>query len=370
MLKPSINVTQPSMPPLEEFNKYLKEIWQNKWLTNSGKFHNQLEESLADYLGVKYLSLVSNGTLSLIAAIHTLEKKGEVITTPFSFVATTHALNFLGIKPVFVDIEPGTCNINPEKIEAAITTETAAILPVHIFGNPCKVKEIQKIADKYHLPVIYDACQAFGVEQDGNSILNFGDLSVLSFHATKVFSTFEGGAVISHNAETKKRIDHFINFGIEDEVTCNSLGINGKLNEIQSAFGLLKLKYIDEETEQRKRLAQLYTELLQGTAGITIVNTPTEVKSNYYAFPVLIDPKLFGSTRDQLFNKLRANGILVRRYYYPLISNTNVYNGLPSAQPENLPVANKVASQIICLPIYPDLDHQTVCQICNLIMGK
>jgi dTDP-4-amino-4,6-dideoxygalactose transaminase len=298
----NIYVTQPSLPPFEEFIKYLKDIWDSKQLTNNGKYHQQFEKELAEYLGVKYLSLFSNGTLALINALQTLRITGEVITTPFSFVATTHALHWNDIKPVFCDIEPYTFNLDPEKIEAAITPKTTAIMSVHVFGNPCDVKRIQEIADKYGLKVIYDAVHAFGVTIDGKSVLNFGDLSVLSFHATKVFNTFEGGAIVCHDKKTKQRIDYLKNFGFADEVTVVAPGINAKMNEFQAALGLLQLKYVDKEIEKRKEVARKYREGLKGINGIKFLSDLQNVKHNYQYFPIFIDKQTYGISRDEVTN--------------------------------------------------------------------
>lgn len=362
-----IYVAQPYLPPLEKFQEYLKQIWENKWLTNNGPFHEQLEKALADYLGVKYISLFSNGMLALITALQTLEIKGEVITTPFSFVATTHALHWNGIKPVFCDIEPDFFNIDPEKIEALISPYTTAILPVHIYGNPCNVGEINRIAKKHNLKVIYDAAHTFGVQIKGNSILNFGNLSILSFHATKVFNTFEGGAIVCHEAETKKHIDYLKNFGFEDEVTVVGHGINAKMNEVQAAMGLLQLKYIDEAIEKRKRIAEIYREQLKQIAGITVLEDINGVKHNYAYFPILIDSKLLGKTRDEVYEYLKTKNIYTRRYFYPLISTFSTYEHLPSSKKENLPVAHKTAEQVLCLPIYPDLEMKDIHKIINLL---
>jgi dTDP-4-amino-4,6-dideoxygalactose transaminase len=356
-----INVTQPYMPPLSEFHKYLEEIWASKWLTNNGRFHQELEKALAEYLNVKYISLFSNGTLALITALQCLRITGEVITTPYSFVATTHALHWNGIAPVFCDIEPDYFNLDPIKVEAAITPKTTAILPVHVYGNPCNVGEIQTIADTYGLHVIYDACHAFGVKVNGEPVLNFGDLSILSFHATKVFNTFEGGAIVSHDEKTKKRIDYLKNFGFKDEVTVVAPGINAKMNEIQAAFGLLQLKYIDNAIAARQAITCSYREGLDKIEGITMLQEKDGVEYNHAYFPVLIDELAYGLGRDKVYDLFKENGIYARRYFYPLISNFPTYKGLLSAAPTNLPVAEKIAKQILCLPIYPDLlkDQQT-----------
>jgi len=366
-MKP-IYVTQPFLPPLEEFNVFLKEIWESKSLTNQAKFHQEFEEKLADYLGVKYVSLFANGTLALVTALQALKITGEVITTPFSFVATTHSLWWNKIKPVFADIEPDTFNLDPSRIEAAITPDTTAILPVHVYGNPCNVEEIQRIADIYGLRVIYDACHAFGVKINGESVLNFGDLSVLSYHATKVFTTFEGGAIISHDAATKKRIDFLKNFGFAGETTVVAPGINAKMNEFQAALGLLQLKYVDGAIGTRKQVAETYREKLAGVPGLRFLLDIEGVKHSYTYFPILIDEKEFGASRDMVYEKLRSFDIYVRRYFYPLISQFPAYKGLDSAAPANLPVAEEITKKVLCLPIYPGLEVQSIEMITNIIL--
>lgn len=370
MSKNTIYVTQPALPPLDEFIEYLKTIWDNKTLTNNGPFHQQFEKELADYLGVKYISLFSNGTLALITALQALKITGEVITTPFSFVATTHSLWWNNIKPVFADIENRWLNIDPTRIEAAITPQTTAIMPVHVYGNPCDVVAIQKIADTYGLKVIYDAAHAFGVKKDGNSILNFGDLSIMSFHATKVFNTIEGGAIICHDEKTKQRIDYLKNFGFADEVTVVAPGINAKMNEIQAAYGLLQLKHVDEYISKRKSISDIYRKQLGCVPGIRILGELETVQQGYPYFPILIDSVEYGLTRNEVYENLKKHNIFARRYFYPLISQFPTYRGLTSAQLENLPVATKIAEQVICLPIYPLLDHETVTEICNLLIKK
>ena len=367
MTQKPIYVTQPALPPLEEFTEYLKQIWDNKILTNNGQFHQELEQELCKYLGVKHISLFSNGTLALITALQTLKITGEVITTPFSFVATTHSLWWNKITPVFVDIEPEYLNLDPAKIEAAITSKTTAIMPVHVYGNPCQVEEIQKIADKHNLKIIYDAAHAFGVKKDENSILNFGDLSILSFHATKVFSTIEGGAIISHTPEMKHHIDNLKNFGFRGETLVEEPGINAKLNEVQAAFGLMQLKHIKDNIGKRKKLTRLYQNLVTGIPGIRFLPEMENVGHAYSYFPILVDAELYGMTRDALYEKLKQNNIFGRRYFYPLISNFDPYKELSSARPENLFIANKTAEQVICLPIYPDLDLVDINRICSII---
>jgi len=357
-----IYVTQPSLPPLEEYIPYLKEIWRSKKLTNNGPFHQQLEKELCNYLGVPYISLFANGTLALVTALQVLRITGEVITTPYSFVATTHSLWWNNIKPVFVDIEPEYCNLDPEKIEAAITPQTTAILPVHVYGNPCNVEHIQEIADTYGLKVIYDAAHAFGVKYKGQSICNFGDLSVLSFHATKVFNTMEGGAIICHDEATKKRIDYLKNFGFAGETTVVAPGINSKMNEMQAALGLLQLKDLRTHIEKRKAIADLYDEGLTGVKGITLLNkNPKDTLDfNHSYYPILVNAPEYGMDRDALYFKLREHGIYGRRYFYPLISEFSMYKGLDSAKPSKLRIATQIAQQVICLPVYAELNTKEI----------
>ena len=362
-----IYVTQPFLPPLEEFIPYLKDIWDSKWLTNEGKYHQQFERALADYLGVKYVSLFTNGTLALVIALQALRITGEVITTPYSFVATTHALHWNGITPVFCDVEPEYCNINPDKIEALITPKTTAILPVHVYGNPCQVDKIEKIAEIYGLKIIYDAAHSFGVEINGNSILNYGDLSVISFHATKVFTTFEGGAIICHDEKMKKRIDFLKNFGFAGETTVVGPGINAKMNEFQAALGLLQLKHFEAYIAKRKKVAETYRELLQNIPGIRFLKDMDNVKHNYAYFPIFVNKKEYGKTRDELYEELKKHNIYARRYFYPLISQFPTYRGLPSASPENLPIAEKITNQVICLPIFPDIANEAVDKVIQVI---
>jgi dTDP-4-amino-4,6-dideoxygalactose transaminase len=360
-----IYVTQPYLPPLEEFIPYLQKIWDNKILTNGGPFHQKLEAALCEYLGVKHISLFTNGTIALVTALQTLRITGEVITTPYSFVATAHSLLWNGIKPVFVDIDPITLNLDPDKIEAAITPQTTAIMPVHCYGQPCDVDTIQKIADNYNLKVIYDAAHAFGVTCHCGSVLNHGDLSVLSFHATKVFNTFEGGAIICPDAKTKLRIDQLKNFGFVDEVTVVAPGINGKMSEINAAIGLLQLKHIDEALARRAEIDAEYRARLAGTVGIECLPGTTGAGSNHSYFPILINDK-HPLSRDALYEKLKARGVYARRYFYPLISDFPMYRGMPSAQRGNLPVATNAAAKVLCLPIYPNLqihDQQRVIDI-------
>lgn len=361
-----IAVTQPYMPPLDEFLPYLEKIWESKWLTNGGPFHQMLEQALSEYLGVEHLSLFANGTIALVTALQTLRITGEVITTPYSFVGTAHALLWNSITPVFVDVEPGTCNLDPERIEEAITPRTTAIMPVHCYGIPCDVERIQEIADTYGLKVIYDAAHAFGVAHDGTSLLRHGDLSMLSFHATKVFTTFEGGALVCPDAKTKQRVDYLKNFGYSGEVTVVAPGINGKMNEMQAAFGLLQLKHVDEAIDLRRDIDTRYRERLAGVPGITCLGSTTDTTRNYAYFPVFVDDD-YPMTRDALNQRLRQRGFFGRRYFYPLISEFPMYRGLPSAQSDNLPVALRTSRQVLCLPIYPTLDLSVVEEVSRLI---
>lgn len=363
---PPIYVTQPLLPPLEEFIPYLQQIWDSKRLTNNGPFHQQLEQALCDYLGVKHIALFSSGTVALITALQTLRITGEVITTPYSFVATAHSLLWNGIKPVFVDVDPVSLNLDPDRIEAAITPQTTAIMPVHCYGHPCEVDRIEKIADNYGLKVIYDAAHAFGVQWRNDSVLNHGDLSVLSFHATKVFNTFEGGAIVCHDAKTKQRIDHLKNFGFVDEVTVVAPGINGKMSEINAAFGLLQLKGIDAALLKRKAIDARYREGLAGVGGIYCLTDAREKVANYAYFPILVRPD-HPLGREALYQVLQEKGIYARRYFYPLISDFPMYRGMPSAAHANLPVAKIMAEQVICLPIYPDLQPGQVDFIIDVI---
>ncbi|WP_310123709.1 dTDP-4-amino-4,6-dideoxy-D-glucose aminotransferase VioA [Paraburkholderia terricola] len=363
-----IYVTQPHLPPLAEFLPYLEKIWDSKILTNGGPFHRQLEKALCDYLGVEHLALFANGTLALVTALQALRINGEVITTPYSFAATAHSLLWNGIKPVFVDVDPDTLNLDPVKIEAAITPQTTAIMPVHCYGHPCDVEAIQKIADNYNLKVIYDAAHAFGVRTESGSVLRHGDLSIVSFHATKVFNTFEGGAIICPDAKTKQRIDHLKNFGFVDEVTVVAAGINGKMSEINAAFGLLQLQHVDQALAKRKAIDAQYRELLAGVPGIRCLPDTGEKVANYAYFPVqVLDDFPIG--RDALYDRLKEHDIYARRYFYPLISEFPMYRGLPSAHNDNLSAASAASKRILCLPIYPDLDPGQVARIVSIIAG-
>lgn len=360
-----ITVTSPLLPDLEEFNGLLKDIWESKWITNNGSFHKQLEKELASYLKVPYISLFTNGTLPLITALQALRISGEVITTPYSFVATTHALWWNGIKPVFVDIDPSNCGIDPSKIEAAITPKTTAIMPVHCYGKPCDTKAIQEIADKYGLKVIYDAAHAFGVKVNGESILNAGDMSTLSFHATKVYNTIEGGAMVMHDEQTKKRIDYLKNFGFANETTVVAPGINSKMDEMRAAYGLLNLKQVDAAIDARHKVADAYRNELRNVDGITFFDDMPGVRHNYSYFPIFIDAEKFGKTRDELYFEMKDANVLGRRYFYPLISEFSTYRGLPSATRENLPEAYKLADTVLCLPMHHALSENDIERVLN-----
>ena len=366
--KNQITVTSPLLPDLDEFDNLLREIWDSKWITNNGSFHKRLEAALCEYLKVPYISLFTNGTLPLLTALQALRITGEVITTPYSFVATTHSIWWNNCKPVFVDIDPATGNIDPDKIEAAITPKTSAIMPVHVYGKPCDTKRIQEIADKYGLKVIYDAAHAFGVEVNGESILNAGDLSTLSFHATKVFNTIEGGAMVMHDAETKKRIDYLKNFGFAGETEVVGPGINSKMDEVRSAYGLLNLKQVDAAIKARHQVAIRYREALRDVPGITFFNDIPGVRHNYSYFPIFVNAEEFGMTRDELYFKMKECGVLGRRYFYPLISSFSTYRGLPTATPENLPQAHKMANSVICLPMHHQLTLLDIERILALIV--
>ena len=392
-----ITVTSPLLPNLDEFHALLKEIWDSKWITNNGSFHRQLEAALAEYLKVPYVSLFTNGTLPLLTALQALRITGEVITTPYSFVATTHSIWWNGCKPVFVDVDPKTGNMDPDKIEAAITPKTTAIMPVHCYGKPCDVRRIKEIADKYGLKVIYDAAHAFAleipkhevdykvafdeannvfnpsqaakkVEVETESILNWGDMSTLSFHATKVYNTIEGGAMIMYDVETKKRIDYLKNFGFAGETTVVGPGINSKVDEMRAAYGLLNLKQVDAAIEARKQAADVYREALRGIDGLTFYEDMPGVKHNYSYFPMFIDADKYGMTRDELYFKMKEANVLGRRYFYPLISEFSTYRGLDSARRENLPNAHKMADTVICLPMHHELSEGDMERILKLIV--
>ena len=386
MGKNTITVTSPLLPNLDEFHEMLKEIWDSKWITNNGSFHKQLEKALAEYLKVPYISLFTNGTLPLLTALQALRITGEVITTPYSFVATTHSIWWNGCKPVFVDIDPTTGNIDPDKIEAAITPKTTAIMPVHVYGKPCDTKRIKEIADKYGLKVIYDAAHAFGVEVPAKeyglkpenaessmingqcSILSAGDMSTLSFHATKVYNTLEGGALVMHDEQTKKRIDYLKNFGFAGETEVVAPGINSKVDEVRSAYGLLNLRQVDYAIEARHQVAIKYREALRNVPGIRFFEDMPDVRHNYSYFPIFVNAKEYGTTRDELYFKMKEQGVLGRRYFYPLISTFSTYRGLPSAAPENLPVATKMANEVICLPMHHALSEEDILRVLNTII--
>ena len=369
-MEKQITVTSPLLPNLDEFNEMLKEIWASKWVTNMGQFHKQLEQSLCEYLKVPFISLFTNGTLPLLTALQALRITGEVITTPYSFEATTHSIWWNGCRPVFVDIEEETCGIDPDKIEAAITPKTSAIMPVHCYGKPVKMKQIQEIADKYGLKVIYDAAHAFGVEVDGESVLNAGDMSTLSFHATKVYNTLEGGAVVVHDEQTKKRIDYLKNFGFAGETEVVAPGINSKVDEVRCAYGLLNLKQVDDAIAKRQKVARTYREALRNVSGIRFFDDMPGVRHNYSYFPVFVNAKEYGMTRDELYFKMREQGVLGRRYFYPLISTFSTYRSLPSATTDNLPVATRIASEVICLPMHHELSENDLSKIVNCILMK
>lgn len=363
-----ITVTSPLLPNLDEFHRLLEEIWDRKWITNNGCFHQKLEQALADYLNVPYISLFTNGTLPLITALQALDIKGEVITTPYSFVATTHALWWNGLTPVFVDIDEKTGCIDPTKIEAAITSRTTAIMPVHVYGRPCDTNAIQTIADKYGLKVIYDAAHAFGVEVNGESILNAGDLSTLSFHATKVFNTIEGGAMVMHSKEMKQKIDYLKNFGFAGETEVVAPGINSKMDEVRSAYGLLNLKHMDTAIAARHQVAVRYRKVLRDIDGITFWDDQPGIRHNYSYFPIFVDAKKYGMTRDELYFKMQSEGVYGRRYFYPLISGFAPYKNLSSAAKKNLPVATKMAEQVICLPMHHVLSDEDIQRVLSCII--
>lgn len=362
-----ITVTSPLLPDLEEFHDLLKEIWASKWITNNGSFHQQLEKELAAYLKVPYLSLFTNGTLPLITALQALHVKGEVITTPYSFVATTHSIWWNGLQPVFADIDPKTCNLDPEKIESAITRNTTAIMPVHCYGKPCDIKGIQEVADKYGLKVIYDAAHAFGLEVDGESILNAGDMSTLSFHATKVYNTVEGGALVMHDEKMKRRVDYLKNFGFKNEVEVVAPGINSKMDEIRAAYGILALRKVDDAIQARRAVAVQYRQGLKDVPGISFFEDMPGVKHNYSYFPIFVDAEEYGMTRDELYLKLKENNVIGRRYFYPLISTFGTYRGLASADPKNLPVATRMADSVICLPMHHELSEDDLRRTIDII---
>lgn len=369
-MEKKIPVTQPALPPLGAFVEYLEKIWESKQLTNQGPFHQRFEQELADYLGVKHVSLFANGTLALVTALQVLRITGEVITTPYSFVATTHAIHWNNIKPVFADVDPVYCNLDPEKIEAAITPQTTAILPVHVYGNPCDVERIQGISDTYGLKVIYDAAHAFNVKKNDGSLLRWGDLSILSFHGTKVLTTMEGGAIVCHDENTKKRIDYLKNFGFAGETKVVQPGVNAKMNEMQAALGLLQLKEVEKNIIKRRDVALEYRECLKDISGIRLLEEAQGIIHNYSYFPIFVNEIKYGTSRDDLYEELKQNQIYGRRYFYPLISRFPIYRGFDSARPANLSTAERAARQVICLPIYPDLSLHQVDQIAGIIRDR
>lgn len=363
-----ITVTSPLLPDRAEFELMLKEIWERKWVTNNGQFHKQLEQALCEYLKVPFISLFTNGTLPLLTALQAMRITGEVITTPYSFVATTHSIWWNGCRPVFVDIEESTCGIDPERIEAAITPKTTAIMPVHCYGKPCNMAAIQSIADKYGLKVIYDAAHAFGVEVNGKTVLEQGDMATLSFHATKVYNTLEGGALVMHDEQTKKRIDFLKNFGFAGETEVVAPGINSKMDEVRAAYGLLNLRQVDEAIEKRHQVAIRYRQALRDVRGLRFFDDMPGVRHNYSYFPIFINAEEYGMTRDELYFKMKEQGILGRRYFYPLISTFSTYRGLPSAAPENLPVATRIANEVICLPIHQEISDEDLQRILEQVV--
>ena len=363
-----IELTSPLVPELDEFCGLLKDIFDRRWLSNCGKYHQILEKALCEYLKVPYLSLYANGTLPLITALNALDVKGEVITTPFTFVATSHAIVLSGSTPVFADIDPLTYNLDPDKIEAAISPRTTAIMPVHCYGTPCDTVRIQEIADRHGLKVIYDAAHAFGVEVDGRSILEAGDMSAISFHATKVYNTVEGGALVCKDKKTSDRLNQMRNFGIASETEITELGQNAKMDEVRAAFGLLNLAKVDNAILQRKRVAETYRSELRGVSGISVLEDIPGVKHNYAYFPIFIDAENYGMTRDELYFKMREANVVGRRYFYPLISELPMYRGLDSAASGNLPIAHQVADSVLCLPIHHELSEESIHRILNLII--
>ncbi|MCQ2340686.1 MAG: DegT/DnrJ/EryC1/StrS family aminotransferase [Paludibacteraceae bacterium] len=378
-MKEPISVTSPLLPDLNEYNQFLQDIWSRKWITNNGHYHQELEKQLSEYLDVPYLSLFTNGTLPLITALQALGiTDGEVITTPYSFVATTHSIWWNGLKPVFVDVDSDTGNIDPNKIEAAITDKTVAIMPVHVYGCPCDVERIDAIAKKHNLKVIYDAAHAFGVTYKRKSILEWGDLSTLSFHATKVYNTIEGGAMVMHSPEMKYDVDNLKNFGFRGETTVVAPGINSKMDEMRAAYGILNLKQVDWAIEQRKHVATRYVEALKDVKGIKLfpyiieqVNLQSvdniQFNWNFAYFPILITED-FGMTRDELYEHMKSQGVMGRRYFYPLISDFNPYSQYESAKLNNLPEAIKLAKQVICLPMHPYLSEKDVKHVLDSIV--
>ena len=377
--KNTITVTSPLLPKLEDLNELLQDIWSRKWITNMGHYHQELEKAIGEYLGVEHISLFTNGTLPLITALQALDiREGEVITSPYSFVATSHAIWWNHLTPVFVDVDPATGNIDPNRIEAAITDKTVAILPVHCYGCPCDVERIDAIAKKHHMKVIYDAAHAFGVrvqarERAGASILDFGDISTISFHATKVYNTIEGGALVCHSAEMKRLIDQLKNFGFEDETVVLAPGINSKMDEVRSAYGLLNLQQVDDAIAARKRVAERYTEAIKQIKGIELfpyiesLGAEQGFEWNCAYYPILINEAEYGMSRDELYEKMKLQGVLGRRYFYPLITTFEPYRDFPTADPDNLPIATDLANRVICLPMHHALTNEDVARVVNAI---
>lgn len=350
---PPLYVTKPLLPPLDDYLPYLEAIWQSGEVTNGARFHRELEAALAAYLGVEHLCLFANGTLALLAALKALDIHGEVITTPYSFVATAHVLRWNGITPVFADIDPLTLTLRADAVEAAITPATRAILPVHVYGAPCDCAGLGALARRHGLALLYDAAHAFGVSDAGGSLLRHGDLSVLSFHATKVFHTFEGGAVVCRDAAMKRQLDLLKNFGFVDETTVVETGLNAKLDELRAAFGLLQLRHVDAAIEARRQIDARYRAQLAGLLGLRCWPLPAVARFNYGYFPVFIEGG--PAVRDAVAATMRKQEVMVRRYFYPLISDFPMYAALPSAAPAQLPVARAAADSVLCLPIYPQM---------------
>jgi len=365
--KEPIYVTRPLLPSIKDYKKRIEDIWESQWITNNGQQHQELENKLQDYLKVDNLSLINNGTIALQIALKSLDLKGEVITTPFTFAATPHSISWNCLKPVFCDIDPETLNIDPDKIEDLITDKTSAILAVHVFGTPCDVDKIQKIADKYGLKVIYDGAHAFGTEINGTAIGNFGDITMYSFHATKLFNTIEGGALACNDKKLKEKIDLFKNFGIKNENEVVTIGTNGKMNEFQAAMGLEVLKEVDDERKKREEIKQVYYNKLKDIEGINFIHDINNVKNSYQYLVIRINKDKFGFSRDELYEKLKEYNVYTRKYFYPLCSNYDCYNGFNSATKENLPVANKVVNETLSLPFYGDLGKEKTIKICNFI---
>lgn len=359
------------MAPLDELEELMREIWQRRYVTNNGPMHQRLEAELAEFLGVPYISLFTNGTLPLMVAFQALglqDTGGEVITTPYSFVATTNVLKWCGLNPVFADVDPLTGNLDPGRVEAAITDKTVAVLPVHVYGTPCDTDGFDAISRKWDLPIIYDAAHAFGVRKAGKSVLLEGNLSSVSFHATKTFNTLEGGALVSSSAEMKRKVDLLRNFGFAGETSVVDCGINGKMDELRAAVGLVNLRHVTEAISLREVITTLYRKALADVPGIRLLPEPADVASNFSYFPIFVDAAVYGETRDALYDRLKQHGIFSRRYFYPLISNFPVYRDLPSAHPDALPIANLLADQVLCLPLHHDLTPEIASRVAELIV--